>query len=193
MARIGLVDKNLLTAWRPDAAMITNVPKVIAILLSGVLFCGCSQTSNEMHILVVRPVAPLTADHLAVTVAKHTQADLNNLKIPDAEYNTLSGEHWQKAYGVFGASLIDAAKKSHLDSRSLSNCLMAVLVSPESKGLALLPIAATSYVQDGQKVWRIELKWETPSTLTVGQPMGHTRTHIFTQNEIKQVGFTTCR
>lgn len=173
--------------------MNASAIKANAILLLGALLSGCGRTSNDAQILVVRPVAPLRADDLAVTVTRHVQADLYNLNIPAADYDTLPAEHWQKAYGVFGMTLIDEAKKSHLDSRSLSNCLMAVLVSPESKGLALLPIAAISCVQDGQKVWRIELKWETPSTLTVGQPMGHTRTHIFTQNEIKQVGFTTCR
>lgn len=170
-----------------------TVVKANSILLLGVLLGGCGHTGNDMQVLVVRPLAPLRADHLAVTVTKHAQADLSNLTFPDADYNALPAEHWQEAYGVFGMALINEAKKSDLDSMSLSNCLMAVLVSPESKGLALLPFAACSYFQDGQKVWRIELKWTTPSTLTVGQPMGHTRTHIFTQSEIKPVGFTTCR
>jgi hypothetical protein len=167
--------------------MKANVMEFIAIPLMGAILAGCSRGGTETQVLLIRPVR---ADVPVVTVTNYVETSLADLNLPDFE--AIPAGRWREAYDIFSAALIDEAKKCRLDSVSLSNCLKAVLISPESKGVALLPVAAYSGSQDRQKVWTIELRWEVADPLFSGEPMGHVRAHCFTQNGIKQVGFSRC-
>ena len=170
--------------------MNAKMGNLVSIALLCATFCGCGQRSNDTQALLIRP---LPANGVEVVAENYGQADPSSLELPTFEFNSITVDQWQEAYGKFGMALVEGAKKHRLDSESLSNCLMAVLTSPESKGYALLPVAAVSATLNQQKVWMIDLKWETPATYLSNQPMGHVRTHWFTQNGTKQVNFSTCR
>ena len=174
----------------------------MAVILAGVILCGCSRGGGpETHVLVIKPLSAdrpiVTVTNLVITSVVNTSNYLQmTMPIRDLQhlgYEAIPASRWQEAYDIFSAALVDEARTCRLDSVSLSNCFKAILTAPESKGVALLPVVAYSGSQDGQKVWTIELMWEVADPRFSGKPMEHTRTHCFTQNGIKQVGFSRCR
>ena len=108
------------------------------------------------------------------------------------EFGKIRVRNWQEHYDLFSAALVKKAAESGLESASLAKALKAILVAPESKGLALLPVAAYSTLYDGARVWQVDLRWEGAGGVMQDKPMTHVRTHYFTRDEIKQVGFRTC-
>jgi hypothetical protein len=164
-----------------------NKSKTAAVAISAVLVVvgACSATNSTA------PVNGLVAKSLAggtpVIALIHREPE-NLSKIP--EFSNLRVVNWRKHYNDFSTALVKKEAEAGLDSLSLSQALKAIPAASESKGVALLPVAAHSTVYQGVAVWRIDLRWEG---IGFGEErMTHVRTHYFTRDGVKQVGFGTC-
>ena len=120
-----------------------------------------------------------------VVVSHRLPKNLNDMP----EFREITVRNWRQNYDLFATALVNKAAESGLDSGSLSQALKAILVAPESKGMALLPVAAYNTFDQGAGVWKIDLRWEGAGG---DEPMGHVRCHTFTRDGIKQVGFGSC-
>jgi hypothetical protein len=162
---------------------------ITGLALSGVfaVLCACSATKAG---------APATGI-VAKSFVSGTPTVIVSHRLPQGlkdmpEFRKMRVRDWRENYDLFAAALVQKAAESGLDSASLSQALKATLAAPESNGVALLPVAAYSTFYQGAGVWQIDLRWEGAGAVLRDEPMSHVRTHYFTRDEIKQVGFSTC-
>jgi len=167
--------------------MHKNIIAVLAVFSLLAVVCSCSATRAGVPTTGV--VVKSFAGGTPTAVVSH-KAPQNRNDMP--EFPMIHVRNWRENYDIFAAGLVNKAAVSGLDSASLSQALKAVLTAPESKGTALLPVAAYSTFYQGAEVWRIDLRWESAGAVLGDESMGHVRTHCFTRTGIKQVGFSTC-
>jgi hypothetical protein len=167
--------------------MKKNSFALIASSLLGAILCGCTGTKGSPPAAGV-VVGSMKGGFPSVTITHKATRDLNHMP----EFKTILVRDWRERYDQFAAALVEKARESGLDSASLSEVLKAILAAPESKGKALLPVAAYSTWHRGESVWLIDLRWEGVGTALSDYPMVHVRSYYFTQNGIRQVGFSSC-
>jgi hypothetical protein len=174
---------------------------LIAVMVALAMASGCDTTAPK--VIVKRANAPLPAELTVVSEEQeewggsdnrlnkfvNQQTDNKWEKYHDIAGSFGSSAGWQTNYQRYSRALVDRAVAEQLDSQSLSNVLVVILARAERHGMAYLPFAAYFTTFDGKPAWSIDVKWEFEGH----DQLGHIRTYAFTAQDIKEIGFTTCR
>ena len=114
----------------------------------------------------------------------------------EGEFGSQTTRGWKENYEIFSRALIDKANRFGFDSESLTKVLRCILADATSQPLAYVPVAAYETTLSGEPVWVVAVHWEEyfgPEHPIPAMPLGHIRSYAFTQKDLKQVGFITCR
>jgi hypothetical protein len=163
-----------------------------AVVLVAAL-CGCATNPRTAvtGVVAARLEGALPADQnqRSLWLSEH-------IDCMEGSFGSQTTRGWRGNYDVFSRALIDKANRSGFDSESLTKVLRCILAGAAGLPLAYVPVAAYETTLNGEPVWVVAVHWEEyfgPEHSIPAVPLGHIRSYAFTQKDLKQVGFITCR
>jgi len=166
---------------------------VCLIAFTLVLVCGCDKGPSGVIVKSITYEVPVGTNAYELELAfREFVGKHQDQEEWDKEWhvaNSISGSNWKAKYAKYSRALLAKSAEAQLDSQSLSNVLRAILVDAESQHLACVPFAAYRAKFNGEPAWVIDLSWEYEG---IGS-LSHIRSLAITANDLKQVGFSTCR
>jgi len=170
-----------------------NYVKLLLLALSLATLGGCATSAQKesRFVIVNRIAAVLPSDENERSVWLSIHVDTL-----EKQFQSQTTRWWKTNFEVFSRALVEDARSSRLDYASLSNVLKRVLADTDGNYLAYIPVAAHATTLNGEPVWIVVVHWEhwfgsqDPNGVSA---LSHVRTFAFTTNDLKLVGYVSCR